>query len=221
MAVFQLWLIQWRQEGSLSLSLSLSFSFLKVLFVSNLYPQCGAQTYNSEIKRCMLYWLSQPGAPLLTVFLTKFLNLLPCLLICNMEMLIVATVGRYSFMGLLHLTYLVHAKNVRPWLFLSGHFSGLCSWWEALKSEAKVSFWDKEQACLTACYKSSGFPMLFVHSSVWYSHSFRPTVWPPGTDINILMLVLLAVLWVIKSFFFDSGVFVFCQHLWNSNRLTY
>ena len=39
------------------------FHFLKILFLSNLYNQHGAWTYNPEVKSHMLYWLSQPGAP--------------------------------------------------------------------------------------------------------------------------------------------------------------
>ena len=35
----------------------------KILFLSNLYPQHGAQTYTLGIKGCMFYQLSQPGAP--------------------------------------------------------------------------------------------------------------------------------------------------------------
>ena len=34
---------------------SLSLSFLKILFLSNLYTQNGAQTHNSEIKSRVLY----------------------------------------------------------------------------------------------------------------------------------------------------------------------
>ena len=49
-------------EGSLR-GLSLSLSFLKILFLSNLYTQNGAQTHNSEIKSLVLYLLIQPGAP--------------------------------------------------------------------------------------------------------------------------------------------------------------
>ena len=36
--------------------------FKKILFLSNLYTQCGAQTHNPKIKSRMLHWLSQPGA---------------------------------------------------------------------------------------------------------------------------------------------------------------
>ena len=35
--------------------------FLKILFLNNLYTQCGAQTHNPEIKSHMPYQLSQPG----------------------------------------------------------------------------------------------------------------------------------------------------------------
>jgi len=43
------------------------FFFLFLFLKSILYTQCGAQTYNPKIKSCMLYGLSQPGAPLRTV----------------------------------------------------------------------------------------------------------------------------------------------------------
>ena len=35
----------------------------RILLLSNLYTQRGAQTYNPEIKSLMLYQLSQPGSP--------------------------------------------------------------------------------------------------------------------------------------------------------------
>ena len=39
--------------------------FPKILFLSNLYTQYGAQTYSPEIKSCVFYQLSQPGAPVI------------------------------------------------------------------------------------------------------------------------------------------------------------
>ena len=41
----------------------LLFVFFKILFLSNLYTQCGAWTHNSETKSHMFYQLSQRGAP--------------------------------------------------------------------------------------------------------------------------------------------------------------
>ena len=40
-----------------------SFSFQKILFLSNLYTQRGAQTHNPKIKHHMLHQLSRPGVP--------------------------------------------------------------------------------------------------------------------------------------------------------------
>ena len=37
--------------------------FFKFIYLSNLYTQHGAQTHNLEIKSCMLFQLTQPGAP--------------------------------------------------------------------------------------------------------------------------------------------------------------
>ena len=34
-----------------------------ILFLGQLYTQRGVQTYNPEIKSCMLHHLSQPGTP--------------------------------------------------------------------------------------------------------------------------------------------------------------
>ena len=34
-----------------------------ILFLTGVYTQCGAPTYNPEIKRHTFHWLSQPGAP--------------------------------------------------------------------------------------------------------------------------------------------------------------
>ena len=34
------------------------------MYLSNLYTQCGIQTYNPEIKSCMLFQLSQTRAPM-------------------------------------------------------------------------------------------------------------------------------------------------------------
>lgn len=39
------------------------FSFFKILCLSNLFTQYGAQTYNPKIKTYVLSWLSQPDAP--------------------------------------------------------------------------------------------------------------------------------------------------------------
>ena len=39
----------------------LTHFFLKILFLSNLYPQCGARTHNPEIKSHELHLLSQSG----------------------------------------------------------------------------------------------------------------------------------------------------------------
>jgi len=47
----------------LCIILFLLFYFFKILFLSNLYTQCGAWTHNPESKNRMLYWLSQPVAP--------------------------------------------------------------------------------------------------------------------------------------------------------------
>ena len=42
--------------------------FFKILFLSNLYTQHGAQTYNPEIKSRMLDQLSQSGTPIYGYF---------------------------------------------------------------------------------------------------------------------------------------------------------
>ena len=42
---------------------TLLFVCFKILFLNNLYTQCGARTYNPEIKNHMLYQLSQPHIP--------------------------------------------------------------------------------------------------------------------------------------------------------------
>lgn len=53
-------------EVFFKLSLILSF-----IYVGNLYMQQGAGTHNRKIESCMLYPLSQPGAPIVEVFLTS------------------------------------------------------------------------------------------------------------------------------------------------------
>ena len=45
--------------------------FKILFFSSNLYTQCGAQTYNLKIKSHMLYQMSQPGAPIIAYFYRK------------------------------------------------------------------------------------------------------------------------------------------------------
>ena len=42
---------------------SLKIIFLCFIYLSNLYAPCGARTDDPEIKSCMLYLLSQSGAP--------------------------------------------------------------------------------------------------------------------------------------------------------------
>ena len=37
------------------------FFFLKLIYLSNLYTQCGAPTPDPEIKSCMLYLMNQQG----------------------------------------------------------------------------------------------------------------------------------------------------------------
>lgn len=39
-------------------------------FLSKLYPCCGAETHNPEIKGCTVYRLDQPGAPVELFFKT-------------------------------------------------------------------------------------------------------------------------------------------------------
>ena len=46
------------------------FIFLKILLLTNLSLQRGAQTHNPEIKSHMLHRLSQPGAPTLCILNT-------------------------------------------------------------------------------------------------------------------------------------------------------
>ena len=41
----------------------------KILFLNNLYTQCGVQTPNPGIKSHTLLWLSQPGTPVFCYFL--------------------------------------------------------------------------------------------------------------------------------------------------------
>lgn len=62
----------------------------------------------------------------LLCFWAKFLDLLSCLLICKMEMMIVAVFWGYPAMGPLHLTHLVYASNGRPWPLLTWAFSQGC-----------------------------------------------------------------------------------------------
>ena len=50
------------------------FCFLQILFLSNLYDQSGAQTYNPQIKCHMFYRLSQPVTPC-CLFLIKKLSI--------------------------------------------------------------------------------------------------------------------------------------------------
>lgn len=37
--------------------------FYKILFLNNLYTQCGPQTHHPGIMSLVLHWLSQPGTP--------------------------------------------------------------------------------------------------------------------------------------------------------------
>ena len=46
-------------------------------FNNNLYTQHGARTHNPEIKSCMLFHLSQPGAPGISTFKGNFSLILP------------------------------------------------------------------------------------------------------------------------------------------------
>lgn len=48
----------------LSYYLRLSFLFFIDFLKNNLYIQYAARTHDPQIKRCVLYWLSQPGKPL-------------------------------------------------------------------------------------------------------------------------------------------------------------
>ena len=50
-----------------------------MLFLGDLYTQCGAQTQNPEIKSCVLHGLSPPGTPVLVTSIYHFLT--ECL--CN------------------------------------------------------------------------------------------------------------------------------------------
>lgn len=59
--------VNFREEENSKLSF-----FFKVLFVSNVYTQCGTHIYNPEIRSCVLYHLSPPGAP--TIFFFYRLN---------------------------------------------------------------------------------------------------------------------------------------------------
>ena len=45
--------------------------FLIFIYLSNFYTQRGARTDDPEIESCMLFWLSQPGAPVF-LFITTF-----------------------------------------------------------------------------------------------------------------------------------------------------
>lgn len=55
------------------------FSLFKILFLRNLYAQYGSQTYNFEIKSCMLHRASQPGALVNCSSLTgNSIDSLPC-----------------------------------------------------------------------------------------------------------------------------------------------
>ena len=47
------------------------YFFLSFIYLSNIYTQCGTQIQDSEIKSCMLFWLSKQGAPQFT----KIINL--------------------------------------------------------------------------------------------------------------------------------------------------
>ena len=46
-----------------------SFFFLSIVFLSNLYTQCGAWTYNPDIQSHMLFQMSQPGVPIYFLFM--------------------------------------------------------------------------------------------------------------------------------------------------------
>lgn len=48
------------------------FFFLKILFLSHLYPQGGARTHNPQSTSHVLFRPSQPAAPALYVFEIKF-----------------------------------------------------------------------------------------------------------------------------------------------------
>lgn len=54
------------------------FIFFEILFLSNVYLQCGAGTYNPEIRSRTLHWLSQRGASaelssdIISIFLSDF-----------------------------------------------------------------------------------------------------------------------------------------------------
>ena len=55
-----------------TLLLSHTFFPPKISFLSDLYTQCGAQIHKSEIQRCSLHQLSQPGTPALPSLLCGF-----------------------------------------------------------------------------------------------------------------------------------------------------
>ena len=45
------------------------YALLQLTFLSNLYPQREARAYNSKIKSCTLYWLSQLSTPSVNIFI--------------------------------------------------------------------------------------------------------------------------------------------------------
>ena len=58
------WVVYVRLDGSLvTFKIERFWVFFKILFLSNLYTQCGAWSYNPKTKSCMLFRLNQPGAP--------------------------------------------------------------------------------------------------------------------------------------------------------------
>lgn len=72
-------IMTWAKNLSWTLNqLSHPSFFLKILFLRNCYIWRGAKNYNLNIQSCMLYGLSQPGAPKMSTFLSpESVNMLP------------------------------------------------------------------------------------------------------------------------------------------------
>ena len=86
------------------LSRKKTLSFLSLIYFSNLYPQCGAQTFDPTIKNHMVFCLSQPGTPRKGCFWT---------------------ILTMSFSCLRNLLWLPFAYKIKPKLLIAFHLSHL------------------------------------------------------------------------------------------------
>ena len=101
------------------------------LYLSNLYTQHGARTHYPEIERCVLRWLSQPGAPGLFNFL--LLSFESSLYILDTSPWSNTWFANIFFQSLARLSML------SAWSFPEEKFSITCSWWIFLLQTEPVS----------------------------------------------------------------------------------